>query len=218
VEVGNWVNMQPRRNREDLDSLLGRGSIGATRRDAILETVLAQAKAEIPVLPHRRWYFAGLGAAAVAAAALFLLAPRTESNATSPFRAKGVVSNPPTASPSMEIECLGGTLEACPTGSLLVVRGSGVRGYVSAWADPIGGGGERIWYFSADSHTPLVDAISNPSTATTRAIKIGSEHVAATYVVETIVTERPMTRDELRRIPADAMLARGQALLTVTLP
>ena len=48
--------------------------------------------------------------------------------------------------PSVEIECLGATLEACPTGSLLVVRVAGVRGYVSAWAEPVGGG-EKILVF-----------------------------------------------------------------------
>jgi hypothetical protein len=208
--------MKPIRNKEEIDSLLGRGSIGATRRDAILQTVLARIGAESPARTRWRWSFAGLGTVAVVAAAIFLLLPRFTQPGLSPFRAKGTAAKPPATS-SVELECLGATLDACPTGSLLVVRVTGVRGYVSAWADPVGGG-ERIWYFSADSHTPLVDAVLTPSASTTRAIKIGPEHLASTYVVEIRVTEQPMRREDLMRMPESTALARGQGLLNVTSP
>ncbi|HEX7499961.1 MAG TPA: hypothetical protein VF524_06600 [Polyangia bacterium] len=112
---------------------------------------------------------------------------------------------------------MGATLDACPTGSLLVVRAAGVRGFVSAWAEPVGGG-ERIWYFSAETQSPRVDPALSPSAATTRAVKIGHEHVAPAYVVEIRVTEWPMGRGDLMRIPASAVLASGRALLTVTAP
>ncbi len=98
-----------------------------------------------------------------------------------------------------------------------MVRVAGVRGYVSAWAEPAGGG-ERIWYFSADTSSPLVDAVSTSPAVATRAVKLGPEHAAGAYVVEVRVTAKPIARDELLRLPEDAALAKGRARLTVTLP
>jgi hypothetical protein len=119
--------------------------------------------------------------------------------------------------PSADIECLGATLDACPTGALVVVRVGGVRGFVSAWAEPVGGG-ERIWYFSADGFSPEVDALSEGPVATTRAVKIGPEHRPGGYVVHVVVTEGAMAREALMRLPANAALAKGQRLLTITSP
>jgi len=208
--------MNPPRTNEELDSLLGRGGIGAARRDAILQTVLARVKAESPARTRWRWSLAGFGTAAVAATAVFLLVPWFSPPASSPFRAKGTAAKA-SATPSAEIECLGAALDACPTGSLLVVRVAGVHGFVSAWAEPAQGG-ERIWYFSAETFSPLVDAVTTTPAATTRAIKIGPEHAAGAYVVKVRVTERAMGRDDLLRLPESAALAKGQALLTVTSP
>ena len=208
--------MERKRTVEELDSLLGRGGIGATRRDAVLESVLARVRAEAPARPRWRWYFAGFGVAAVAAA-LLLLVPRFSSPASSPFRAKGTAARPPASKPSADIECVGATLDACPIGSLLVVRVAGVRGYVSAWGEPAGGG-ERIWYFSADTLSPLVDAASTTPALATRAVKIGAEHAAGAYVVEVRVTLRPMRREDLLRLPGSEALAIGRARLTVTTP
>jgi hypothetical protein len=205
--------MKPPHTTEDIDSLLGRGGIGATRRDAILQTVLARAKAEAPARARWRWFLAGLGTAAVSVAALIFLAPRFSAPAGSPFRAKGTAAT----NPSAQIECLGATLDTCPTGSLLVVRVAGVRGFVSAWAEPTIAG-ERIWYFSAETFSPLVDAVSGIPAATTRAVKLGPEHATGTYIVQIRVTERPMGRGDLVHLPGLGALAAGQASLTVTLP
>jgi hypothetical protein len=209
--------MKHTRTTEELDSLLGRGGMGAARRDAILESVLARVRAEAPARSRWRWSLAGFGVATAAAAALFLLVPRLSPPSSSPFRAKGTAARPPASKPSADIECLGATLDACPTGSLLVVRVAGVRGYVSAWAEPAGGG-ERIWYFSADTSSPLVDAVPTSPAIVTRAVKIGPEHAAGAYVVQVRVTERPMAREALLRLPGSAALAKGRARLTVTSP
>jgi hypothetical protein len=93
---------------------------------------------------------------------------------------------------------------------------AGVRGFVSAWAERAGGG-ERIWYFSADTFAPQVDAVPT-ATATTRAIKIGPDHAPGTYVVKVRVTKQPMGRDSLLHLPATSALVETQSLLTVTLP
>jgi hypothetical protein len=211
--MGKCASMKPTRTTQDLDSLLGRGSIGAARRDAILQTVLARVKAETPARARGRWSFAGLGIVAATTAVLIFLGPRFSSSDLSPFRAKGTALT----MPSVHIECLGATLGACPSGSLLVVRVAGVRGFVSAWAEPVSGG-ERIWYFSAETLSPLVDAVSAIPPATTRAVKLGHEHAVGTYVVDIRVTDRPIGRDSLLHLPASAVLAKGQASLTVTSP
>jgi hypothetical protein len=201
----------------ELGALLGRGGIGASRRDAILKTVLAQVKAESSAPRRWRWPVVALGTASLVAAVSFLLVPLFSQPSFAPFRAKGTAAKALASTPAVAIECLGATPDACPKGSLLVVRVSGVRGYVSAWAEPVGEG-ERIWYFSADTYSPLVDGISNPSTATTRVVRIGPEHFEAAYVVDIRVTDREVRREEVLHIPASAVLASGRVALTVISP
>ena len=213
MKEGDCARMKPKRTIEELDSLLGRGGIGASRRDAVLETVLARVKTEGGSARTRVWWsFAGLGLAS-AAVALILLVPRFSPFSSSSFRAKGSGAS----APSVQVECLGATLGRCPTGSLLVVRAAGVRGFISAWAEPFGGG-ERVWYFSAETSSPRVDAVSENSADAIRAVKLGPEHVEGSYVVQIRVTERPMRRDELLRMPGTAALVTGQASLSVTSP
>jgi hypothetical protein len=211
--------MKQRRTTEELDALLDRGGLGAYRRDSILETVLEHVECERPARSRWRWSVAGLGAVAAAAAMLFMVVPRHTSNsiAGSAFRAKGPVATPRAAAPSVTIECLAGTPAGCPSGSLLVVRVVGVRGYLSAWAELVGGG-ERVWYFSAENSSPMIDGIAANAAATSRAVKIGPEHKTETYIVEIRVTDQPMARSELLHLPAGAALVAGRVPLTVTSP
>ncbi len=209
------TSMTRTRTTEELDSLLGRGRMGASRRDAILSTLLARAAVERRTRSRRRWSFVGLAAVAAAAAGMFLLTPRLSPRSGAPFRPKGGATEPST--PSVAMECLGATLAACPTGSRLVVSATGVRGFVSAWAEPVGGG-ERIWYFSADTVSPPVDSGSDRTAHAIHADKVGPEHVAGTYRVEVRVTERPVARADLLRLEDGAWLAKGQYSLTVTSP
>jgi hypothetical protein len=207
--------MKPRRD-EELDSLLGHGGMGAARRDAILGRVLANTKAEAPKAVRLRWFFAATGALAVAAVAAFLVRPPSTQVDLSTFRSKGTAPSTRGLAPSVRLECLSGTLDACPMGSLLVVHAAGVRGYVSAWAEPVGGG-ERIWYFSAETFTPQVDDGTAQST-NSRAVRIGTEHAGGKYVVEIRVTEHPMSPTALLRLNARDALAAVRAQLTVTPP
>jgi hypothetical protein len=207
--------MKQRRTTEELDVLLDRGGLGACRRDDILKNVLAHVGRERPPRSRRRWALAGSGVAiAAAAAALFIVQRRpVDPAAGSAFRAKGTTL---ASVPSATIECLSGTPAACPIGSLLGVRVVGTRGYVSAWAEPTDGG-ERIWYFSAETVSPLLDGLAADQ-PTRRAVKIGPEHRAGTYVVEIRVTDRPLARSALLRLPAALASASGRVPLTVTLP
>ncbi len=210
--------MKTTRTTEELDSLLGRGSVGATRRDAILAGVLAHTAIRRRAQSRWRWPFAGLATVAAAAAGLFLLAPRLSSPLPSPpqggFRAKGGATP---AGPSLAMECFGASLSACPTGSRLIFSGTGVRGFLSAWAEPVGGG-ERIWYFAADTVSPAIDPDAGEPALATRAVKVGPEHAAGSYRIEVRLTERPMARTELLQLSDNAGLAREQFSLTVTSP
>jgi hypothetical protein len=206
--------MRQERTDAALDSLLDRGGLGAARRDAILSHVLAHAQAERSRRPRRRWAVAAFGSAA-AAAAVLLLAPWRSPQVPS-VREKGTAGRPASTEPSAELDCLGATLGACPKGSLIVVHAANVRGFLSAWAEPEDGG-ERIWYFSAESSSPLVDALST-SVAASRAVKLGPEHAPGSYVVHVRVTAQPMARDQLVRLSKNAALAATEALLTVTSP
>jgi hypothetical protein len=208
--------MKPTHNREELDSLLGRGTIGASRRDAIFETVLSHARADAPARTRWRWPLVGFGMAAIGAVAVFLFLPRATAPSLSLFRAKGLAEKAQVVAPFAELKCLGATLDACPAGSLLVVRVAGARGYVSAWAQS-SSGGDRIWYFS-DTDSPSVDAVATGSATTARAVKMGSEHVTGSYVVEIRVTERPMKRGDLTGTVGTTVLARGRSFLTVIPP
>jgi hypothetical protein len=216
MEEGKWFIMKQSRTDAEIDSLLGRGGIGATRRDAIFEKVLEHAQASRPSRSRWRWAAATFFAAG-AAAALVVVVPRLSTNGQAPFRAKGAAAKSATSPPTADIECLGATLDACPAGSLVIVRVAGARGFVSAWAEPAGGG-ERIWYFSADGFSPLVDALSAVPVATTRAVKVGPEHKPGGYVVRILVTPQPMAREALLHLPMDAAVAKGQRLLTITSP
>lgn len=204
--------MQPSPSDNELDELLGRGTVGAARRDAILDRVLAQVKTERGGVRRRRWPVAGLGVAVAAAAAWLLLVPRWSHTDVPVFRAKG--SSTPATTTGMALECVGGQVDACLAGSLLVVRVSGLRGYVAAWAEPVNGG-ERIWYFSADGYSPLVDGTAAPGAVTSRAARIGAEHGPGTYRVQLRLTEKPMTQTELLQGAAGSELASAHERLKV---
>lgn len=203
--------MSQKRSDEELDSLLGRGSIGAARRDAIFDRVLEGVDRERQDRWRRRWILAGASTVAAAAMALLVLLPRSPSVDDAGFRAKGG-SRPS----SVKVECLDGALASCPAGSLLAVRAQGVLGYLSAWAEP-SDGGERIWYFSADT-SAQVEPGARDGNAKTAAVKIGPEHKPGTYTVKARVTEKPVSREEALHLPPNRVLAEGQFLLRVTSP
>ena len=205
--------MKGKRTTDELDALLGRGGLGACKRDSILETVLQKVTNQQRRRRLWRWSVVGAGLAAAAASAVLIM-PRHLSQPTmsTSFRAKGTPTRP--IAPSARVDCLGGTLAACPAGSLLVLNVVGARGFVSAWAEPVGGG-ERIWYFSADTHCPWVDGLAGDSAAANRAVKIGPEHSPGRYLVEIRVTSRPMGRADLLRLTEDSALVTSRSSFVV---
>jgi hypothetical protein len=88
-----------------------------------------------------------------------------------------------------------------PRGIAADLRGGGATsGYLAAYADPAGGG-ERIWYFSADGQSPALAPVAGTQVAR-KAILLGHEHVLGDYLVHVLVTARPLSRAELGQVPA----------------
>jgi hypothetical protein len=126
-----------------------------------------------------------------AAVALWLAGGRTLTrwgSAEGTFEARGSSAAPA----RVDAICTGGPLTACPRGSRLVFHGwaGAGQGFLSAYAEPVGGG-ERIWYFSAEGESPRLgpDAVD-------RSVVVGPEHVALRYRVHAVVGTRPLSRAE----------------------
>jgi hypothetical protein len=191
---------------DEIDYLLSGGGMSGEQRDRIRARLLAEARPRA----HRRGRAAFvLGAVgSVAAAAALLLVPRAM-NDTEAMRAKGAgnasvgsaVSAPP---PSLQVACLGGTLSACPRGSLLgfSVRGSELPGFVTAFADPIDGAGERIWYFS-DQPLASAHALAGGDTRVLAAgARVGPEHSARRYRIQLLLARQPLGRGRAAANPS----------------
>src|SRR5262245_10753184 len=146
----------------DIDTLLARGRLGGPGRDAVLEHVLAK------TAPRRRpavlvWGSALLATAAVGAVVAMVALPER-------LRPKGAGPAPA----RLDLACAGGSLAACPTGATLVfgvATGSGPE-YLAAFAEPTAGG-ERIWYFSAET---VSGAPSGAVAPAPKGIRVGPEH------------------------------------------
>ncbi len=150
-----------------------------------------------------------------AAAAVVLLVPRPESDG---LRPKG------RAAAALEVACVGGTLAACPRGATLVFSVAldpGHAGYLAAWAEPRAGG-ERIWYFSAETETPHVSGEAADTgdgvAVLKRGIRLGPEHAPGTYDVRLVVTAEPATRAALLGAGAPAPLGAAEFPLEVSTP
>ena len=84
-------------------------------------------------------------------------------------------------------------------------------GYVSAYAEPVGGG-ERVWYFSAEHSAPAIAASGGATAPLDAAVQIGPEHRPGRYFVHLVVAARPLSRSETLQPPA------GDALASETFP
>ena len=177
---------------DELDMMLAEGRLGGAAKERVFDAVVSR------VQPRRRPFtlraFLAAGLLAGGAAAALLLVPRTGND----FSAKGGAG---AGAPALEISCAGGSLDACPVGSRLIFGVEGATsGYLAAYADPAGGG-ERIWYFSADGQSPALAPVAGTQVAR-KAILLGHEHVLGDYLVHVLVTARPLSRAELGQVPA----------------
>ena len=172
-----------------MDRLLARGKMSAPRADAILERVYETLEREKPrkVVPIRYWASAALAAAA--AVLLLIVVPRDPG---------GPGVDEIGDLPGLRVRCVGGTLSACPMSAKLVfeVTGKEASGFLSAYAEPIGHAGERVFYYSKEDGSAQV-----PGQAAARPVGLAR---AGRYRVHAVITERPLTREELVRAASKA--------------
>jgi len=181
------------RNDEDLDALLGDGRLTGPARDRVFDNVAA----EVARAPRRRvrryaWTFA-FGAAG--ALAVLVVGPRLMTRTTDGLRAKGERAP---AVPQLDVACIGGTAAACPQGATLMFGASGApgAGVLSAYAEPLDPGLERIWYFSAEGESPRLTVAGETGVAQ-RAVHIGPEHAPGHYRIHAFLTRTPMSQAAL---------------------
>jgi hypothetical protein len=199
----------------DIDFALAGGGLSGPEKERILAKVLAQ-------LARRSWWRGrlalalggGLSLAAVSAVVLLVATPGAQH--ASRFTARGQTV---AAAADLEVDCLGASLTACPSGATLLfaVRGGARRGYLAAWATPVAGG-ERIWYFSQDSEAPLVEPTDVRAVAIPRGVRIGPEHAPGVYLIHVVLADEPLARAALLAEPPAAAQVRERFLLTVVAP
>jgi hypothetical protein len=99
----------------------------------------------------------------------------------------------------LELRCTGGTLAACPLSSSLVfvVAGSAEAGFLSAYAEPLSAGAERVWYFSRETNSPELPGPLDGTHVFDRAVQLIGSHRAGRYRVHAFVSEQPLARAEL---------------------
>jgi hypothetical protein len=190
---------------EELDHLLALGALGGPGRERILEQALAR------TTERRRSSALAVGLASLAAAAAALvLSPGHASH----FRAKGGG----VGGTAVDLSCLGASLARCPTGSTLIFGSAYAPpgSYMAAYAEPLSGG-ERIWYFSAESESPAASA-PQATHALSRGIRLGREHLPGEYAVRVVVTRRPLTRQDLRSDRLSGLVADARFRLVVAPP
>jgi glycosyltransferase involved in cell wall biosynthesis len=114
--------------------------------------------------------------------------------------------------PVLEVKCRGGALSACPRGAEIVitVAGTGVRGVVSAYAEPIGREGERVFYLSTEDGSVKM-ATDTPGAGVgraERAVRIPDTQRAGRYRVHAYFGQRALEREEMRGAPGGEVVLR----------
>jgi hypothetical protein len=152
---------------------------------------------------------------ATAASAAVLVAVIRPARRPVEWRSRGGQSQAASAL-AVEVGCSGGTLERCPLGSTLIIRTelSEPLGFVVAYADPVAGGGQRVWYFSGPG-APEVRASREP-VILDRGIRVGPEHSLGAYEIHVLVVRRRMTPSELATLGAGDVIAAARLRLVIT--
>jgi hypothetical protein len=190
----------------NLDFLLAKGARSGRQRESTLDCILDRVTPG-KTANGRRWLVAASTAMAMAAALLLVAGVKPHATGAA-FGARGTSA----AEPRVELVCAGGKLDACPSGSrlLFVVSGGTRPGYLAAYAEPVGGGRDRVWYFSGERNAPVIPAGADPATPLDTAVRIGPEHGVGRYLVHLVVGSRPLSREEaLRPAATDTLLSKS---------
>ena len=200
------------RTKRQLHRWMAGGRLGRAERDVIRESVLdelarreGRARASASGKSGERsergklirlagW--AGTALAAAAAVLLMVNVPGEEPAGGGHILEEGDLG----ARLVLEVTCKGGTLEACPKESELVftLSGKGARGFLSAYAEPVGREGERVFYFSKEDGSAEVGPAAQDASGTQRAVRLSDEHRAGRYRVHGFVADRMLSREEMQ--------------------
>jgi hypothetical protein len=183
-----------RKTANELDRLLAGDGTSGPEADAIFERVMAEVERAEP--RHRRRHALWAGGAIAAAAAIGVLALRP---AATPSRSELTARGAAQAAPRIELVCSGGSLDACPISAKLVfaVTGDDTSGFVSAYAEPLDPGAERVWYFSRQVGSPQLNGIGDGTRVLDRAVQLASAHQPGGYRVHVFLSEAALTPDEM---------------------
>lgn len=177
------------------DRLLARGALSAPERERILANVYRSA-----ALRPRRYLLALLSLAPVGALLLFV---HITGHQRSEFYAKGAGTTP-----VVDVECMPGSLAACPVGATLIFHSTGTsRGslFLHAYAESVDRKTPRVWYWPGTAKGP-VTLTGGASEPLRYAIRLGSEHIPGSYLIHLLWADLPLTRDQ---ILGDTSLVRG---------
>ncbi len=200
-----------------LDRLLADGELSGPEADAIFDRVYASvAAAEPRRLPSGSWSWMravvwGSGAIGACIAILFMLPSSTPGS--NQLTARGLETH----APALEVRCDGGTLTSCPSSSKLVfiVSGEHTSGFLSAYAEPLDAGGERVWYFSREAESPRLVGVSDGTRVFDRAVKLGGSHRPGRYRIYAFVAPQPLSHGEMLTSP-QTDVARTQIEISIT--
>jgi hypothetical protein len=173
---------------DELQRLLARGKLSGPARERVLDRVLDQVAP--PARKPRAWLVPLVLALGSGVAILVLVARPHPDDAR--WGAKGVLGR----AVALEARC--GDTDVCRPGATLMfsVFGSSTPGFLGAYAQRVEGG-ERIWYFSAETESPRVPASDQATQPAGRGIVIGPEHTPGQYQVHLFLSAAPASQAEL---------------------
>ena len=162
--------------------------------------------------------YAGWGGAILAAAAAVLLFVKVPSGpGGDDVRVHVPEDGDLPARAVLEVRCSGGKLTACPRSSAIVfaLKGKGARGFLSAYAEPVGHDGERVFYFSKEDGSAELGVGAEGARVTERAVRIAADQRAGRYRVHAFLAARPFTREEMQSGPGPGVIATARVEVVI---
>ena len=195
---------------EDLQRLLSRGRLGGPARERVLDRVLDKVA---PARRKRRAWLVPLALALGSGVALLVLVvrPRPEEGS---WGARGGAAR---SAVTLDARCADAA--GCRPGATLIFSafGAPAPGFLGAYAQPAGGG-ERIWYFSAETEAPPVPVSAQATQPASRGIVIGPEHRPGPYQVHLFLCGTPLSQAVLLEGRDPRILARAVVPLAIAGP
>lgn len=178
--------------------LTGRDALSRSEKDAILDGLVVAA-------PRARHRWVWLALPAVAAVALFVIAP-WHASPSSEFGARG--GSRPFA--ALAVTCAGG----CTRGGKLLFDVHGTTKYLYFAAFAKRGEGPALWYFpTSDDATSIAIAEAG---VLDRGVVLGPEHTAGTYRIYGVFSTTPLTRAAIRTTFDPVKLTAGDAAVVTS--